>query len=129
MVGGPSPPSMPEGPNFTTFCLLTASSMHADMLRILVMQCNQRHCEHHMFANVPCYNLAELHKEVAHDMPTPRTLVGAWKEMRATWNKQQEDPDYEFDTPVPAPSKAKTDAMEAQRKEAGHLGDIAPATL
>lgn len=87
------------------------------------------HCEHHMFANVPCYNLAELHKEVAHDMPTPRTLVGAWKEMRATWNKQQEDPDYEFDTPVPAPSKAKTDAMEAQRKEAGHLGDIAPATL
>merc|ERR1711972_545885 len=35
------------------------------------------HIEHHMFAQVPCYNLGALHKEVAHDMPEPRTLVGA----------------------------------------------------
>ena len=32
------------------------------------------HLEHHMFAAVPCYNLAKLHRAVAHDMPKPRTL-------------------------------------------------------
>merc|ERR1712062_435923 len=59
------------------------------------------HCEHHMFAAVPCYNLAALHREVAHDMPVPRTLVGAWKEMRMIWRRQRLDPQYEFDTPLP----------------------------
>ena len=86
-----------------------------------------RFFQHHMFANVPCYNLKSLHAEIAHDMPTPRTLVGAWKEMRTTWLKQQEDPSYEYDTPIPAATKEKTDAMEAQRKEAANLGGIAPS--
>merc|ERR1711879_845294 len=43
------------------------------------------HLEHHMFAAVPCYNLAALHKAVADDMPAPRTVIGAWREMRETW--------------------------------------------
>lgn len=60
------------------------------------------HLEHHMFAGVPCYNLKKLHHEVADDMPKPRTLVGAWKEMRETWRRQRIDPDYVFDTPVPS---------------------------
>ena len=47
------------------------------------------HLEHHMFAAVPCYNLKRLHEAVAHDMPRPRTLVGAWREMRQTWRTQQ----------------------------------------
>ena len=46
------------------------------------------HIEHHMFAGVPCYNLKKLHKIVALDMPKPRTLFGAWLEMRKTWLKQ-----------------------------------------
>ena len=62
------------------------------------------HIEHHMYAAVPCYNLAKLHRVVARDMPTPRTLIGAWKEMRATWKRQQTDSGYEYDTPLPAPS-------------------------
>jgi len=64
------------------------------------------HIEHHMFAAVPCYNLKALHNEVAHDMPVPRTLIGAWKEMRETWFKQQVDPGYEFDTPLPSSANA-----------------------
>ena len=82
-----------------------------------------------MFANVPCYNLKALHAEVAHDMPKPRTLVGAWQEMRNTWHKQQVDPSYEYDTPIPASTKEETAAMEAQRAEAAQLGDIAPDAL
>ncbi len=46
------------------------------------------HCEHHMYAAVPCYNLKALHKEIAHDMPLPRTLIGAWQEMRMIWCRQ-----------------------------------------
>ena len=33
------------------------------------------HLEHHMFAGIPCYRLKALHRAVAHDMPTPQTLV------------------------------------------------------
>lgn len=50
------------------------------------------HAEHHMYAAVPCYNLRRLHKTVESDMPKPKNLIGAWKEMRAVWKKQQEDP-------------------------------------
>ncbi len=57
------------------------------------------HTEHHMYAGVPCYNLKKLYKEIAKDMPEPRTLRGAWKEMRQTWHQQQIDPNYQFDTP------------------------------
>ena len=59
------------------------------------------HLEHHMYAGVPHYNLKKLHQAVSKDMPTPRTLVGAWREMRNTWKKQKKDPDYAYDTPVP----------------------------
>eukprot|EP01052_Picozoa_sp_SAG31_P031879 SAG31_NODE_3429_length_4284_cov_7.544086_5_plen_172_part_00 len=50
------------------------------------------HIEHHMYASVPCYNLKALHKVTATHMPKPRTLIGAWREMRATWLRQQEEP-------------------------------------
>jgi len=47
------------------------------------------HLEHHMYAGVPCYNLKKLNSEIKDDLPVPRTLFGAWKEMRETWNRQQ----------------------------------------
>lgn len=90
------------------------------------------HTEHHMFAGVPCYNLAKLHEEVKDDMPKPRTLVGAWREMRETWRQQQEHPDYQFDTPLPSTAhpavtqmseETNTDSLEAS------IGDLAPKAL
>ena len=60
------------------------------------------HTEHHMYAGVPCYHLAKLHRVIADDMPQPRTLVTAWREMRRTWKRQRTDPSYQFDTPLPA---------------------------
>ena len=59
------------------------------------------HIEHHMYPGVPCYNLKKLHEATKEDMPQPRTLIGAWREVHAIWRKQQEDPNYEFETPLP----------------------------
>ena len=40
------------------------------------------HVEHHMYANVPCYNLAALHKAIAHDLPpTPDGIAGVWRDI------------------------------------------------
>jgi len=83
------------------------------------------HTEHHMFAAVPCYRLRDLYKAVAFDMPARRTLRGAWREMRETWRRQQTDPGYQFDTPLPPPRSAapKQDALGAS------LGDLKPRYL
>ena len=84
------------------------------------------HLEHHMYAAVPCYNLEKLHRAVAHDMPQTRTLVGAWKEMRETWRRQQGDPGYEHDTPVPAPA---VEAPGSTDPLAASIGGLAPRAL
>lgn len=85
------------------------------------------HIEHHMYAGVPCYNLKKLHQEVADDMPKPRTLREAWKEMRETWRRQQTDPDYQFDTPLPPTAKhiraGTGDDLESS------IGELAPKGL
>jgi len=85
------------------------------------------HTEHHMYAGVPCYNLKKLHREIAHDMPAPRTLWGAWKEMLETWRRQQVEPGYQFDTPLPPTAKHvrndQPDGLESS------IGDLAPEGL
>ena len=84
------------------------------------------HLEHHMFAAVPCYHLPKLHRAVANEMPAPRTLVGAWREIREVWRRQEQDPGYQFDTPLPARSGA---APPPANPEAAAIGDIAPREL
>ena len=85
------------------------------------------HTEHHMYAGVPCYNLKKVYWEVAHDMPKPRTLVGAWWEMRETWKQQETDPRYQFDTPLPETAgslhRETTDELEHS------IGELAPKGL
>ena len=84
------------------------------------------HLEHHMFAGVPCYNLKKLHRLVADDMPKVRTLIGAWREMMETARKQQVDPTFEFDTPVP-PKKKQRHTTHSSSAES--IGDLAPRSL
>jgi fatty acid desaturase len=85
------------------------------------------HTEHHMYAGVPCYNLQKLSKEIAQDMPEPRTLRGAWKEMRQTWHQQQTDPSYQFDTPLPATANTvRTDTSDDLESS---IGELAPEGL
>ena len=90
------------------------------------------HTEHHMFAGVPCYNLARLHRAVKDDMPEPRTVVGAWREMRETWRRQRDTPEYQFDTPLPATAtKSLTGTTETAVAESleESIGDLAPDVL
>jgi fatty acid desaturase len=85
------------------------------------------HIEHHMYAGVPCYNLKKLSREIADDMPEPRTLLGAWREMGETWRRQQNDPDYEFDTPLPATAKNERTYMPDELESS--IGELAPKGL
>lgn len=85
------------------------------------------HIEHHMYAGVPCYNLKKLHDEVAADMPTPRTWVGAWQEMREVWRRQKADPGYQFDTPLPA--SAKSVRSDTPDELESSIGELAPQGL
>ena len=91
------------------------------------------HLEHHMYAAVPCYRLKRLHRAVAGDMPAPRTLLGAWQEMRETWRRQQVDPGYAYDTPVPAPAPAPVpvegDGCTGTDPLAASMGDLAPRAI
>ena len=84
------------------------------------------HIEHHMYGAVPCYNLARLHRVLAPDMPVPRTLIGAWKEMRAIRTRQQTDPGYGYDTPVPAPKTAERGNDDPL---AASMGGLTPSAL
>jgi len=71
-----------------------------------------------------CYHLESLAKAIESDMPKPRTLVEAWREMRVTWREQQTTPGYEFDTEVPSPSIEVDDSELDSMIES--IGDLAP---
>jgi fatty acid desaturase len=60
------------------------------------------HVEHHMYAAVPCYSLARLHRAILHDLP-PCThgLVATWKEIAAIQRRQETDPGYQFAAQLP----------------------------
>ncbi|MGI9522516.1 MAG: fatty acid desaturase [Hyphomicrobiaceae bacterium] len=85
------------------------------------------HVEHHMFAGVPCYNLRKLHLEVQDDMPEPRTLTAAWREMLDTWQRQQSEPGYQFDTPLPP--TARTGRRAHRQQAENSIGNLAPKGL
>ena len=48
------------------------------------------HCEHHMYAAVPCYNLKRLHDAIAHELPpTLDGVVATWRHIWAQVAIQQ----------------------------------------
>ena len=94
------------------------------------------HMEHHMYASVPFYNLKKLHAVIEADVPEPRTLVGAWREMRAIHARQLDDPNYEYVVPLPATAGRGGAALfnkdgtrrapRGDEAEAESIGDLAP---
>ncbi len=78
-----------------------------------------------MYAGVPCYNLRYLAEEIKKDMPEPKSLFGAWKEMLHTWQIQKSNPKYVYDTPVPYNSKNTKDMPSSVKS----IGDLAPEGL
>lgn len=64
------------------------------------------HTEHHMFAAIPCYNLQRLHQLIKDDLPPcPRGLAATWKQINEIQNRQQIDPSYQYDAPLPVRAK------------------------
>jgi fatty acid desaturase len=60
------------------------------------------HTEHHMYAAVPCYSLARLHREIRYDLPPcPHGLRATWKEIAAIQRIQKNRPGYQHVALVP----------------------------
>ncbi len=87
------------------------------------------HSEHHMYAAVPCYNLKKMSQVIAGDVPEPRSLLGAWQEMRETWKRQKIDPGYQFDLELPSAAVSNTPSNAGVLREDGlveSIGELAP---
>ena len=87
------------------------------------------HAEHHMYAGVPCYNLKAMAKEIEADMPEPKSVTGAWKEMRETWARQKTDPTYAFNISVPtrADTRSENAGTRPDVELVDSIGDLAPS--
>ena len=110
--------------NTTDFRKNTRSIRLPKFLEYLYWHMNW-HTEHHMYAGVPCYNLRNLADEIKKDMPEPKSLFEAWKEMLDTWQIQKSNPTYAFDTSIPENSK-NTSKLPSGAKS---IGDLAPKGL
>ena len=85
------------------------------------------HIEHHMFAGIPATTWRRYIRKW-------RTIcLSAYANRRLernarTWRRQKIDPDYQYDTPLPATAKeAREDAPDQQLE--GSIGELAPAGL
>ena len=104
-------------------------SIRLDPLSTFVYWRMNWHMEHHMYAGVPCYNLRRLRNVIAADLPEARSLFGAWREMRAIWKRQQTEPGYQYDTPVPTPGRVAGRDARDDDKLGASIGDLAPGIL
>jgi len=70
------------------------------------------HIEHHMYAAVPCYNLPKLHRAIKHELPyTPTGLRETWTIINGILEKQNQDPNYQFNADLPTAPRFKSDAI------------------
>lgn len=90
--------------NTADFRLCCRSFTLHPLISFLYWQMNF-HTEHHMYANVPCYNLPRLHDAIKHDLPpTPEGLVGVWRVIIDVLERQRRDPAYT--QPILLPARA-----------------------
>jgi fatty acid desaturase len=54
------------------------------------------HIDHHIYPQVPSYNLPKLHKLLQHDLPQPLSMINCWREMLAVAKEKSVRPDNEF---------------------------------
>jgi len=62
------------------------------------------HIEHHMYAGVPCYKLARLHRAIKHELPyPPNGLYETWSIIIGILRRQKAEPAYQFTPELPRP--------------------------
>ena len=60
------------------------------------------HTDHHIYAAVPCYRLARLHRLIRADLPhCHRGLIATWREIGATLARRRLEPGYRFIAALP----------------------------
>ncbi len=92
--------------NVPDWRLCTRSFLVNPLVQFLYWHMNY-HIEHHMYAAVPCYHLAQLHAHIRHDLPpTPTGLLATWKEIIAIVRRQRLNPEYQYVAELPAPRTA-----------------------
>ena len=84
------------------------------------------HAEHHMYAGVPGYNLKKMYEIISKDMPEPKTLIGAWVEMRDTLKKQGQDPNYQYHQKIPTERSLGENNTGNIEKYTESIGSLAP---
>jgi len=91
--------------NVPDFRLCTRTILLNPFVQFLYWHMNF-HIEHHMYAAVPCYHLAKLHRAIEHDLPhSPNGLLETWTEILAILRRQKAEPDYEFVPELPGAGK------------------------
>lgn len=88
--------------NVSDWRLCTRTFLTNPVIQFLYWHMNF-HIEHHMYAAVPCYNLARVHAAIQHDLPpAPVGLVATWQEIIPIIQRQKVDPQYQFVVELPA---------------------------
>jgi fatty acid desaturase len=87
--------------NVPDFRLCTRTITHNPVLQYMYFHMNY-HAEHHMYASVPCYKLRQLRKEIDHDMPRARGMIGSWREIAAIMKRQRAEPGYQYACELPS---------------------------
>ena len=59
------------------------------------------HVEHHMFPMVPSYNLPKLYEVIKDQVPVPKTLYTAYKDIITAVIKRKKNPDYFIPVKLP----------------------------
>ena len=61
------------------------------------------HIEHHMYAAIPCYNLAQVHAIIKDDLPpTPDGISAVWKEIWPILDRQRSEPGWVYTPSLPS---------------------------
>ena len=68
------------------------------------------HIEHHMFPMVPSHKLSQLHEVIKDQLPKPKSLYGAYKEIIPAIMKQTKDPDYHIQVQLPDAARPITNS-------------------
>eukprot|EP01006_Ploeotia_vitrea_P065658 TRINITY_DN93601_c0_g1_i1.p1 TRINITY_DN93601_c0_g1~~TRINITY_DN93601_c0_g1_i1.p1 ORF type:complete len:361 (-),score=28.59 TRINITY_DN93601_c0_g1_i1:193-1275(-) len=88
-------------PKATDFRLCCRTFYLNPVVRFLYWHMNW-HIEHHMYAAVPCYNLAALHEEMKPYMPpAPNGIIAVWKQIIPIIKKQRANPNFLADVALP----------------------------
>ncbi len=87
--------------NVDDYRLNTRTIILNPVLRFLYWHMNY-HIEHHMYAAVPCYNLAKLHSLIEDDLPyCPHGLWDTWQVIISILDKQKTNPSYHYVPELP----------------------------